>query len=115
MLPKRLLILIAVGCMTVSARSHASPHLMDKINHSPFSFFSKVNNKSASQTARAEQYIQQYHHFTEVPSTEKAGKNGFALDDNQATWLKMKDEFTLNLISIKGTASKTLLNTVDKK
>jgi hypothetical protein len=112
MFPKRLLVLIAVGCIIVSARSQTRPHMDYKITYSSSSFISNVNKKTAAQ---AEQYIQQYDYLPEVPSTEAIEKNGFDLNDNRATWLTMTDELTLDLISIQETAGKTLLNTVDKK
>jgi hypothetical protein len=59
---KPLLILIAVGCLTVSAWSQDNPDVVDKITNFPSSFFNKVNKKTASVedklTPQTEKYLE---------------------------------------------------------
>jgi len=47
-----------------------------------------------------EQYIKQYGHLPEVPSTEEVQKDGLDIGDNQATLLKKIEELTLYIIEL---------------
>ena len=50
--------------------------------------------------AEVEKYIQQHKHLPDVPSAEKAEKDGLDLGDNQSVLLKKIEELTLYVIDI---------------
>jgi hypothetical protein len=77
------------GIRTAKVKVDASANWPDYVFHATYRLRS---------LREVEQYIKQYHHLPEVPSTEEVEKEGVNLGDNQAVLLKKIEELTLYVI-----------------